>query len=115
MAVPLTSTLSRYYNSKSLPQGGLTGTISGVVKEAMKDRAGKPEFKPVLYLAEVPRGLVLNKTNQRALTGLFGEILVDETTGAVTDASAWVGKKIHIYVVPSTGGQYESTVAIRKV
>jgi hypothetical protein len=59
------------------------------------------ESKPVLYLDEYERGIVLNKTNARSLVKVYGD---DETT--------WPGKKIvlHTEAVSFRG---ETTNAIR--
>jgi hypothetical protein len=42
--------------------------------------------KGVLYLEEFDRGLVLNKTNSRAIADLFG-----------ADTTAWIGQKLQLY------------------
>lgn len=42
--------------------------------------------KGVLYLEEFDRGLVLNKTNSRAIADLFG-----------ADTTEWIGKKLDLY------------------
>jgi hypothetical protein len=55
-------------------------TIARIAKEKMQNQDGEEEVKPVIYFVESEKGMVLNKTNGNALTGMFGET-VEEWTG----------------------------------
>ena len=81
-------TLTELYPSKWLKAADLEGqprlvTIEALKLEAVED--GKPP-KPVLALRGLTQGLVLNKTNGRAIAAFLGD-----------DTAAWAGKKIVMY------------------
>ena len=72
------------------------------VKDVRDELVGNPqEAKPVVYLHEYDKGIILNKTNAKALVKVFGD---DETT--------WPGKKIVLTTVPtrnpSTGEEIDA-------
>ena len=75
-------------------------TVAGetvTIKYVRDELVGNPqEAKPVVYLHEHDKGIILNKTNAKALVKVLGD---DETT--------WPGKKIVLTTVltrnPSTG------------
>jgi hypothetical protein len=72
------------------------------VKDVRDELVGNPqEAKPVVYLDEYDKGIILNKTNAKALVKVFGD---DETT--------WPGKKIVLTTVPtrnpSTGEEIDA-------
>jgi len=72
------------------------------IKEVKDEEVGSDrELKPVVYVTKYDRGIILNKTNARALVKVLGD---DETT--------WVGKKIILTTVttrnPSTGEEIEA-------
>jgi len=61
-------------------------TIQRVVGEMVEGEEGRKAKKPVLYLAEWPRPLVLNKTNAKVLIGLYGP-----------DYREWSGKRFVMF------------------
>lgn len=65
-------------------------TISGVKVEELVNNRGSDK-KPVVYFKEKKKGLILNKTNAKAIAALYG---------AETDD--WVGKKITMYAEAGT-------------
>jgi hypothetical protein len=63
-------------------------TIARVAQEGMKNKEGKDEIKPVLYFAELEKGMVLNKTNAKTLSGLFGK-----------EIDHWAGERVVLTAV----------------
>jgi hypothetical protein len=92
--------MSEMYPSPWLKTGDVSGvgqnfTMKGVNMEEFKDpTTQEKEVKPVLYFVETDKGLVLNKTNARAVVKMFGD-----------DTDAWAGKrvKLHLEEVESFG------------
>ena len=73
-------------------------TITHVTSE----RVGKDqELKPVLYIEEYDRGIILNKTNARTLARILGD-----------DETLWQGKKLTLVTIPSRTPQGEPTTSI---
>ena len=59
------------------------------------ERVGKDqELKPVLYVEEYKRGIILNKTNAKALVRILGD-----------DETLWPGKKVVLITVPTRNPQ----------
>lgn len=52
--------------------GDVTATIKEVVLESLKSRERGEENKPVMYFKELPKGLIVNKTNWGICAKLFG-------------------------------------------
>lgn len=67
----------------------ITLTISEVTTEEVKNTSGQTEKVPVVYFKEGKsrKGLVMNKTNGKAIAGQYGN-----------DIEGWVGKKITLTV-----------------
>ena len=74
---------SKYLKAADLSGQATTATMT-LVKTEQVARTGDPQ--PVLYLKEFQQGLVLNKTNGKAIAKLFGD-----------DTAHWRGKKIEIF------------------
>ena len=70
------------YLKASDAESPLTLTISKVTTETMKARDGSEESKPVVFFSEQDKGMVLNKTNARTLSSMYGE-----------ETNEWVGKR----------------------
>ena len=81
-------TLNQLYPSRFLKAEDLDGkdtsyTIQGLeLEEVGQDQ----EEKPILYFTEIDKGLVVNKTNFKAIAGIHG-----------ADSDDWPGKKITLY------------------
>ena len=99
----MSQTLSRYFSRDTMPAGGVTLTIRTVLEEGMK-RGEKDVKDYVVYGAEDPRGVVLNKTRKKTLIAFFGE-----------NSEDWIGKQVHVFVDPLAGGAKGAGLAFRKV
>lgn len=91
---------SKYLKSGDVPEhDDLLLTISRVTIETVGQ--DDPEDKPIVYFAEVDKGLVLNKTNANTIAGLYGP----ETDG-------WAGKRIALYAT-EVAYQGKMTLSLR--
>ena len=88
---------SKYLKAEDLEGTTMKVTISSLDQELMRD--GTMKF--VLSFAGQKRGLVLNKTNGKALSVAFGK-----------DSGGWTGKEIELFPV-AVDFQGESTTGIR--
>ena len=59
----------------------VTVTIKEVVAETLSSRDKGDETKPVMYFRELPKGLILNKTNWGACVKMFGSDESDDWNG----------------------------------
>ena len=79
----------KYVGSWDLPDDHpeVTMTITSVRREELMSEKGKTH-KPVIYFKESKsgKGMVLNKTNAKALAKAYGN-----------DVTAWAGKRVTIY------------------
>ena len=76
---------SKYFRAGDFTKE-LVGTIRSVDRTEFKNDDGSAAAKPVLNFQDLPKALVLNKTNFTALSLMFGE-----------DADGWVGEKVALY------------------
>jgi hypothetical protein len=74
-----------------------TMTITGVRKDKMPDKKGKPRTKGIVAFKETEKEFVINRTNQDCCVAMWG-----------TETDDWVGKQISLFAAP-----YEGDVAIR--
>ena len=88
---------SKYMKADDLDNGTMKLTISSLDQEQMRD--GTTKF--VLSFSGQKKGLVLNKTNGKALSKAFGK-----------DSGGWIGKEIELFPV-AVDFQGESTTGIR--
>jgi hypothetical protein len=77
---------SKYLKSEDalFDDGEVTATIKDVIMETMRggQNSGKAEQdKPVMYFRELPKGLVVNKTNWGICEKMFGSDESDDWTG----------------------------------
>lgn len=79
---------SKLYPSKYLAAADLNGAPKRVRIDTVKlEEVGqKKDWKPVLYLLNVKKPVVLNKTNGKVLLGAYGE-----------DTDRWHGKPVELY------------------
>ena len=93
---------SNYLKKEDFPSPRLF-TIKQLAMEEIQGDHGK-EIKPVMYFADVEKGMVLNKGNGETCAEAFGE----ETDG-------WAGKRIEVYCDPSVsfGGKRVGGIRLR--
>ena len=80
---------SNFDKSRFLNAADLAGEKKFRIKEVTAEKVGQDrgkERKPVVWFTNDKRGLVLNKTNHRTLSGAFGD-----------NMDGWVGKIIVIF------------------
>jgi hypothetical protein len=64
--------------------GDVAATIKEVVLESLKSRERGEENKPVMYFKELPKGLIVNKTNWGICAKLFGS----------DDSDDWLNERV---------------------
>lgn len=69
--------------------GEVIATIKDVVKEKLTSREKGDEDKPIMYFKELPKGLVMNKTNWGICEKLFGS----------DDSDNWLGERACLVTV----------------
>jgi hypothetical protein len=77
---------AKYVGSWDLPDKDTVVTITKVVGEELTSVGGRTNKKPVLYMKGTEKGLALNKTNSKAIAGMYGVQIED-----------WIGKRISLY------------------
>src|ERR1700734_1078170 len=83
---------SKYLSAGDLNEEKHVVTIERIEMETMKGRDGKPdEDKPILYVEEFEKGMVINKTNTTTIAQLYGE-----------DTDEWIGEKITLFPTYTT-------------
>lgn len=90
---------SKYLKATELDED-LIVTMTAVRKE-MIGQGDDQEEKPILYFNETDKGLVLNKTNARTITDLYGP-----------ETHKWAGKKVALFATEVDFGG-KQTLAIR--
>jgi hypothetical protein len=85
---------SKYLKSEEalFDDGEVIATIKDVVKETMRggqNSGAKEQDKPVMYFRELPKGLVVNKTNWGICEKMFGSDESDD----------WIGNKVTLTVI----------------
>lgn len=76
---------SNYLKASDLQNKAVTVAIDRVEIEELKSRNGS-DTKPVLYFQGKDKGLVLNRTNSRVISQLYG-----------TETEDWQGQKVELY------------------
>lgn len=97
---------SRYLKAEDL-EDELTLTITKVGMTIFEGQGDKPERtqKPVVYFREVPKGLVINKTNWKLIVEVTGE----------EDSDAWTGKQITLFTLDVDAfGDVVSAIRVKK-
>ena len=91
---------SKYLNAEdaTFDKGEIVVTIKDVVKESMNTRSNGEQEKAVMYFRELPKGLVMNKTNWNICAKLFGS----------DDSDDWIGNKVSMNSIETTA--YGETV-----
>jgi hypothetical protein len=97
------------FNSKYLAAHDLGGqdvvvTIKAVVIETLDNGRSEPEDKGVIYFAEFPKGMVLNRVNSKRIAVLHS----DET-------DYWIGERITLYPSEADfGGETVPCIRVRE-
>lgn len=87
-----------YLGSWDLPEDkDVVVTIENVKGGELTGQGGRKSKKPIIAFAGKEKKMICNKTNAKAIAGIYG-----------VHVEKWVGKKITLYVSttrdPSTGG-----------
>lgn len=100
----MSALLDRYFKADSLDEPRVL-TVKEVVAEVVKSPDGNTDQKPVLYVEEDPRGLILNGTRYDAFALAAGS----------RDTDKWVGLKFELSVDPDIkfGGRKVGGLAVR--
>ncbi len=93
-----------YIGAWDLPKGvNVTCTIATVKAGELTAPGGRKSRKPVVYFEGKDKGLALNKTNAKAIAGMYGN-----------DTSKWIGRPIAIYAtVTQFGGEEVECIRVR--
>jgi hypothetical protein len=85
-------------------QGGeVAGIIKGVRLEEMQDNEGAKEDRPVLFFSNLPKGMVLNRTNADRIAAVFGD-----------ESEEWRGKVVTLYTEQVTAfGKTTNAIRLR--
>jgi len=80
--------ISSAFPSKFLKAEDLAGATTPVTMTfvKMEQVAKSGDLKPVLYFKEFTQGMVLNKTNSKAISKLYGD-----------DTNRWKGQKVELF------------------
>lgn len=62
-----------YLNATDIPPGGIAGQILQIILEDVAGNGKAGDHKPVLYLSDLDKGIVVNKTNGTILRECFGD------------------------------------------
>ena len=78
-------------------------TIARVEAKELVSQGNRKNKKPVVYFDGTEKGLALNKTNGKAIAGMYG-----------TKTEDWIGRKITIYATRTQmGGEEVDCVRVR--
>lgn len=77
---------SKYVGAADLQGQDVTVSIASVKMEAMRTDNGSDEQKVIIYFAGMGKGMILNKTNAKIVTGMFG-----------SETDDWAGQTITLY------------------
>ena len=93
-----------YMGDYSLPPGGdLIATIDYVAHEKVVGVGGKTEMEMVAHFSDGNKPMVLNKTNMKTISQIYGTPYIEE----------WRGRAIQIYFDPSIKFGREVTGGLR--
>ena len=76
---------SKYLKANDVGDTDLELTIIAVDEETL-GQGSDADIKSVVFFSETPKGLVLNKTNAKAIASLYGD-----------ESDDWAGNKIRLY------------------
>lgn len=98
------SGLFKYLAADMIGNSTWAMTISHVADEEIESERGK-QVKPVVYFQETPKGLVLNKTNIRAIVKIVGSPETEE----------WKGHVVALHTVPVKAfGETKPAIRIKR-
>jgi len=84
---------SKYLKADDVDEAGgeARALIKSVKLEEMQDNEGNKDEKPILYFTNLPKGMVMNKTNADRIAAVYGD-----------ESDDWRGKEIILYTEPVT-------------
>lgn len=93
-----------YIGAWDLPKGtDVAVTIARVEAGTLVAPGGRKSKKPVIHFEGKEKGFALNKTNAKAIAGMYGN-----------DTSKWVGQRIAIYATQTSfGGETVDCIRVR--
>ena len=93
-----------YIGAWDLPRGqDIPVTIARVEAGTLVAPGGRKSKKPVVYFEGKEKGFALNKTNAKAIAGMYGN-----------DTAKWLGRRIAIYsTTTSFGGDTVDCIRVR--
>lgn len=95
----------KYINADDLDGRDHVLTMCAIVWEEIEAKgqgANEKATKPVMYFAEVPKGIVLNKTNGDTITALYGPV------------ENWIGQRVTLFsTVERSFGKQRGVVRVR--
>jgi predicted DNA-binding antitoxin AbrB/MazE fold protein len=96
------SIMQKYGGGKYLKAVDIEEGQKVIIRELREEMVGASmEDKPVLFFEGLEKGLILNKTNARALVGVLGD-----------NEETWPGAKVNLTIIqvnnPSTGEMVDS-------
>lgn len=93
-----------YMGAWDIPSGrDVIATIVRVTKpREITGEGNKKNSKPVLFIEEFPKGIVLNATNLKTIGGMYGFKVRD-----------WIGKRVTLYVGKTSFGSRHDIDCIR--
>ncbi len=105
MADYMTMFDSEYLGAWDLMGRDVVVTISRVQGMEITGEGGKKNKKPVVWFEGKQKGAIINKTNAKAISGMYGR-----------DTSAWVGKRITLYPTQTqVGSETKECIRVRPV
>lgn len=93
-----------YLGHFDLPEGrDVTVSISAVKGGELTAQGGRKSRKPIIFFEGKEKGLIINKTNGKAIANMYGPIIAD-----------WVGKRVTLYKAQTQmGGDTVDCIRIR--
>jgi hypothetical protein len=83
---------NKYLGSWDLPEGrDCSVVIERVEAGVLTSQGGRSDKKPIVFFEGKSKGMALNKTNAKAVAGMYGN-----------DTRKWAGKPIAIYVTQTS-------------
>lgn len=103
MADYMTMFDSEYIGAWDLMGRDVVVTISRVQGMTITGEGGKKNKKPVIWFEGKEKGCICNKTNAKAISGMYGR-----------DTSQWIGKRITLYPTQTqVGSETKECIRVR--
>jgi hypothetical protein len=103
MADYMTMFDSEYIGAWDLNGRDVVVTISRVQGMTITGEGGKKNKKPVIWFEGKEKGAIVNKTNAKAIAGMYGR-----------DTAQWIGKRITLYPTQTqVGSETKECIRVR--